>query len=69
MGFPPKGWPHLHVFFSHLFSPRQFIFRRRRVRRVFPPEPEDLLNTLIGNTEENFIVFKGFPAPALSCAD
>ena len=69
MGFHPKGWSHLHVVFSHLFSPRQFIFRRRRVRRVFPPEPEDLLNTLIGNTEENFIVFKGFPAPALSCAD
>ena len=27
-----------------------------------PPEPRDLLNTLIGRTEENFIAFKGIPA-------
>ena len=27
-----------------------------------PPVPRDLLNTLIGRTEENFIAFKGIPA-------
>jgi hypothetical protein len=30
---------------------------------MFPPEPGDLPNTMIGSTEENFIVIKGFPAP------
>ena len=40
----------------------KYIFRCRRVRSVYSPEPGDLLNTLIGSTEENFIVINGFPA-------
>ena len=49
--------------FSPICFPHgNFIFRCRRARSVFPPEHGDLLDTLIGCTEKNFIAFGGFPA-------
>jgi len=51
---------------STLFPPICFLHGRyysrfHRGRSVIPPEPVDLLNTMIGRTEKNFIVSKGFP--------
>ena len=60
-GFHPKERPRLHAVFSDRFSSRQYISLCRRVWSVFPPEPGDLLNTLIGSTEKNFIVSKRIP--------
>ena len=63
--FHPKGRSHLHVDPSNLFSPRRIFSRCRRGRSGFPPEPGDLLNTKIGSTEGNFIVFNGFHAESI----
>jgi hypothetical protein len=50
------------TFFLRSFFHGKYFFRCRRVRSVFPPESRNVLNTLIGITEKNFIVYKGFPA-------
>jgi hypothetical protein len=48
------------------FLHRRYFSRRHRVWSVFPPEPADLPDTLIGRTGENFIVCIRFPAPDTS---
>jgi hypothetical protein len=65
-GSHPEGRSHRHVVSSDPFSPRHFISRCRRGRSALLPEPGDLPDHLIGRTEKNFIVYKGFPSPPVN---
>ena len=55
--FPPEGGSSLHDVFSDPSSPRQGIFRSRRVRNDIPPGPGGFPGTLIGRRGEKLYRF------------